>query len=291
MKHNNLGFQKTTLILGISLFTLFHFVTAHADTKTDKSNYHLFNPTPREEMREMSTDRPDLTESPYTVDAGHIQVEMSMFEIGHDAEKGESTRSYSVAPTNIKLGLNNSTDIQFVFSPYERERSSGPGGVVRTEGFGDGTLIRLKRNIWGNDEGSSAFGVMPFIKFPTGNGSLSNDHVEGGFITLYAHELPCDMSLGTMLEVDAEYNDARDSYGSSYLHTATVGFPIIGDLGGYLEYAGVIPNRTGGGYQALISSGLNYQVSRDILLDAGTRIGLSKSAEDQFWFTGLSFRS
>jgi hypothetical protein len=39
----------------------------------DKSAFSLFNPTPRELMREMSTDRPDTTESPYTVDAGHFQ--------------------------------------------------------------------------------------------------------------------------------------------------------------------------------------------------------------------------
>ena len=44
----------------------------------DKSHYHLFNPTPRELMREFNTDRPDKTESPYTVDAGHFQFEMDV---------------------------------------------------------------------------------------------------------------------------------------------------------------------------------------------------------------------
>ncbi len=44
----------------------------------DKSRYHLFNPTPVGRMREMSTDRPDKTESPYTVDAGHFQWEMDL---------------------------------------------------------------------------------------------------------------------------------------------------------------------------------------------------------------------
>lgn len=39
----------------------------------DKSGYHLFNPTPTALMREMSTDRPDQTESAYTADAGHFQ--------------------------------------------------------------------------------------------------------------------------------------------------------------------------------------------------------------------------
>ncbi|WP_375396658.1 hypothetical protein [uncultured Sphingomonas sp.] len=36
----------------------------------DKSQYTLFDPTPRAAMRPFSTDRPDTTESPYTVDAG-----------------------------------------------------------------------------------------------------------------------------------------------------------------------------------------------------------------------------
>ncbi len=42
----------------------------------DKSGYNLFNPVPENLMRELSPDRPDETESPYTVDAGHYQLEM-----------------------------------------------------------------------------------------------------------------------------------------------------------------------------------------------------------------------
>src|SRR6266581_8182675 len=42
----------------------------------DKSGYNLFNPTPRGFMRELGADRPDKTDCPFTVDAGHFQVEM-----------------------------------------------------------------------------------------------------------------------------------------------------------------------------------------------------------------------
>src|SRR5512140_1526866 len=42
----------------------------------DKSGYNLFHPTPHDLMRELTPDRPDKTESPYTVDAGHLQLEM-----------------------------------------------------------------------------------------------------------------------------------------------------------------------------------------------------------------------
>lgn len=263
---------------------------ADAEPNENKDHYTLFNPTPREAMREMSTDRPDTTESPYTVDAGHVQLEMSFLEISHDAEKGERTRSYDVSPMNLKLGLTNSTDLQFVFSPYVREISSNAEGTERIEGFGDETLLRLKQNIYGNDEGSSAFGIMPFIKFPTGNGALSNDHTEGGLIAVYSHDLNEDLSLGLMLEGDAVYNEERDSYGDEYVHTATIGYPIAGNFGGYLEYVGVLPQRSGTGYQAKASGGVNYSVSDEMVFDAGTRIGLSQSAEDQVWFIGLSVR-
>src|SRR5437764_1052507 len=37
----------------------------------DKSSYTLFNPTPLNLMRDLNPDRPDVTESPFTVDAGH----------------------------------------------------------------------------------------------------------------------------------------------------------------------------------------------------------------------------
>ena len=42
----------------------------------DKSHYTVLNPTPDTELRELSADRPDKTDSPLTVDAGHFQLEI-----------------------------------------------------------------------------------------------------------------------------------------------------------------------------------------------------------------------
>ena len=52
-----------------------------ADPK-DKSGYTLLTATPANLMRDMSTDRPDQTESPYTVDAGAISKLKWMFSMG-----------------------------------------------------------------------------------------------------------------------------------------------------------------------------------------------------------------
>src|SRR5687767_5206236 len=84
----------------------------------DKSQYHLFNPTPRELMREMSTDRPDKTESAYTVDAGHYQIEMDVLSYAYDRYNGlpgnTSVESVAIAPVNLKVGIRNNADLQLV---------------------------------------------------------------------------------------------------------------------------------------------------------------------------------
>src|SRR6267378_3308055 len=50
----------------------------------DKSQYTLFNPTPKENMRDFNTDRPTKSNVPYTVDAGHFQYEGDLFIYGYD---------------------------------------------------------------------------------------------------------------------------------------------------------------------------------------------------------------
>src|ERR1039458_221434 len=69
----------------------------------DKSGYNLLNPTPDEAMRELTPDRPDKTESPYTVDAGHFQLEMDFANYTRDDAEGVRTAAWNVAPFNLKI--------------------------------------------------------------------------------------------------------------------------------------------------------------------------------------------
>src|SRR5262245_27102408 len=132
------------------IFALSALAATIAYADADKSQYHVFNPTPRELMREMSTDRPDTTESPISVDAGHVQVELSFLEYTRDRRQD----SFDVMPINLKLGLTNNADMQFVIQPYFA--SDEPDGEFG--GFGD-SQIRLKMNLWGNDGGETALAL------------------------------------------------------------------------------------------------------------------------------------
>src|SRR5690349_12131277 len=93
----------------------------------DKSQYHLFNPTPRDLMREMSADRPDKTESAYTVDSGHFQIESDLVVYAHDHDTANraniSGDAWSFVTLNLKAGLCNFSDLQVVLLPYSRVRT------------------------------------------------------------------------------------------------------------------------------------------------------------------------
>src|SRR5690606_21387458 len=119
----------------------------------DKAGYSLFEPTPRELMRDLSTDRPDQTESAYTVDAGHWQLEMDFLNHtrDHDSADGADVevQEWSIAPLNLKLGLTNRLDIQLMFDPQVRTRTEdrAAGTVTEASGVGDMTT-RLKFSVW-----------------------------------------------------------------------------------------------------------------------------------------------
>ena len=265
------------------LAVLIGSVAAKEPAPVDKSGYTLFNPTPREHMREMSTDRPDVTESAYSLDAGHLQIEMDIVSYTrdrHTPERDGGSESWAFANTNIKLGLTNRTDLQIVVPTYQRIR----GGA---EGLGD-IEVRLKTNLWGNDGGDTALAVMPFIKIPTAGDGLGNDEVEGGIIIPFAASLPGDWGFGAMLEVDYLSDDDGSGRHFEFVTSVTFSHAIVGDLGGYVEFVSVVGTESD--WVATLNGGLTFGIGENMQLDAGVNIGLTRAAEDVTPFLGMSVR-
>src|SRR6185503_17207112 len=77
--------------------------------EVDKSVFNLVNATPAEYLRALDTDGPGSTESPYTVDAGHFQVEMTLVSYTSDRESFDGVtqrfEAWAIAPMTLKIGL------------------------------------------------------------------------------------------------------------------------------------------------------------------------------------------
>ncbi len=279
-------------VLAMIVTTLSPFNSDGTETgSASKDQYTLFNPTPRELMREMSTDRPDLTESPYSVDAGHFQIEMDAVNFSREEDGSSRTEAFSFAAMNLKVGLCNRADLQVILEPYNtvRIRDRSTGDSERRRGFGDITT-RLKVNLWGNDVGSTALGVMPFVKFPSNQDDLGNNAVEGGLIIPFAAELPAGWGLGAMTEVDFMEDADENGHHLEFINTLTFGHDIVGDLAGYAEFFSLVSTDDGAKWIGSVDFGLTYGLTEDVQLDAGINLGVTSSADDWNPFCGISWR-
>lgn len=255
----------------------------------DKSQFTLFNPTPGDLMRAFNSDRPSVTESPYTVDAGHFQAEFSLVEYTYDDDRGTRTDAFSVLPVNIRIGLLNNLEGDLIVNPYDYSRVHTHKSAAVLSGFGD-IALRAKLNLWGNEGGATAGGLLPYVAFPTASDGLSNHHVEGGLILPFAAQLPGDFALGTMADFQINRNADNSGYGMDLLHSITLAHDLVRGVTAYVEYAGIAPVRMKQTYLAYFDTGVTFALSPNVQLDSGINIGLSRKADDFTVFTGLSFR-
>ncbi len=282
-----------------------------------QAGYTLLNPTPIAEMRALSTespsgissgpvaapaaklrplstDRPDQTESPYTVDAGHFQFESDLvnYTCDHDRSGGGEVRTTELRlmALNLKVGLSNRVDLQLMIDPSVRlgVTDRGAGTTGRVSGFGDVTT-RLKINCWGNDGGPTAFAVMPFVKWPLSASSVRNGKPEGGVIFVLGCALPRGWGSAVMTEVDF-VSDGAGGHDTEWLNSITFSHDITGALGGYVEFVAVTGSAPGFKWKGQLDAGLTYALSASTQLDIGCNFGVTKSAPDYQPFAGVSRR-
>lgn len=228
------------------------------------------------ELRPLSTDRPDTTESPRSVDAGHFQFELELGAWSRDG--GE--RSFSLFEMNAKYGLDDATDLQVVLPFYTRIRHGD-------EGFGD-MEIRLKHNLWGNDEGETAMALMPYVKLPTANADLGNGALEGGLIVPYGFEAGGGWSCGVMGEIDLLEDEDGSGYEPALLVSATASHALTECSGFFVELVGLSGFTDSSDFETYFNTGMNWAVKPMCQIDFGIRVGLNDEAEGFTPFLGFS---
>ena len=260
----------------------------------DKSVYNLFNPTPEELMRELAADRPDKTDCPFTVDAGHFQLEMDFANLTYNrpTSEGGNTRftAVEVAPMNLKVGLLNQIDFQLVFTSYRTEKAEDldTGTIQRKSGF-EGITPRFKLNLCGNDGGFFALGLIPFVKLPVNTDRTGNDFVEGGIAIPYSFDVP-GWDVGLQTTCRANRDEAGGGYHAEFDNSISIGHSLIGKLSIAAEFFSSVSTERGSEWAGTVDTWLTYQINKDVRLDGGVHIGVTSSADDWHPWLGMTWR-
>lgn len=283
-----------TAVLGLLAATpKAHPRDARPTPHPDKSRDHLFHRTPAESRRGLASDRPDVTESPITVDAGWFQVEADLFTYRRASGGGISEEEMAAPVLNLKAGLLHNLDLQVVLSPWQRteveDRAVTPRRTTTASGFGD-LQVRAKLNLWGNDGGRTALAVMPFLHLPTGADNLSTDAVEGGLILPFAFALPAGFEVGLMEEAAVVRDTDGSGYHAEFLQSIALGRGLTARLSAYLEFVGAVSTDAGSSWVGLVNVGINILLTDDLKLDAGLNRGVTRAAPDWNPFVGVTWR-
>jgi hypothetical protein len=260
----------------------------------DKSQYTLFNPTPANCLREFDPDRPDVTDSPFTVDAGHIQFESSLFgyALSRPDRQGVVTEEFDILDTNIRLGITNYAEIDLDIPPLDIEHTRFPVSRFDTWKSGPGPLeLQAKINFFGNDSfekpGSMALGLIPRLDIPT---VIGGDHVEGGVAVPFAIKLSEKAELDMMTEYDFVHNEEGSGYHVEYLNSGSLSYDWTEKLSTYFEVATLFGTQDPLGGIVTLDTGVLYKFGHDWQFDVGCNVGVTRASDRIDAFTGLSKR-
>ncbi len=242
----------------------------------NKNQYNLFNPTPTELLRSFVPSRPSQTDSPYTVDAGHIQIETSLVSYSNNTNiSGVNIDAYQILAPTIRVGLLNNVDFQLQLQTYNNVRTKARGfGSVEQSGYGD-TIASVRVNLWGNDGGKTAFAVVPSIKFPTNQDNLGNDSIEGNIGFPLAIQLSDKWSVGleTLFAFNRDVADTGNNLG--FVNSAVLSYQVNSKLGTYAEIYTNATTETGSDFVATFDTGVSYLLSSNFQIDGGLNVGLT----------------
>jgi hypothetical protein len=267
-------------------------------SEDEKSQYTLFNPTPDRLLRDLTTDRPDITEVPFTVDAGRVQTETDIVSYARsrpDAE-GAVSDSWDFVPTNVRIGLTHASELSLVFQPYSiiRTRLRDPLGTTRNSGIG-GVDVRAKFNLWGNDTferpGDTAFALLPYVTLPTDRSNgISPDGVEGGTVMIFQVKLSEKFGLGINTGVHVIRNSDVPGHHAEYTGSASLAYEWTTAFSTYYEVAARLNTDNPLGDIAVLATGFTYKLTKNLQFDGGVRFGATRAADRVSPFIGVSAR-
>jgi Putative MetA-pathway of phenol degradation len=264
-----------------------------APAVTDKSGYSPFNPTPDDEMRKFAPDRPTKGYSVRTVDTGHFELEMDIFNYTYANYLGMITPSIQAIDPTLKLGVTNWMDIEVQFNGLQSSQSfdvTSRGSMLNGAGLGN-FFLRTKMNLFGDDAGPAGFALIPYVKLPSSAPVISNGAVEGGLIAPLALR-PEDFIITLMTELDVLKTAHGDGRFVNFVNLVGASHPIPGldGVNGMVELFSSVGTASPAPPIYTFDLGMNFRLDQHTILDVGLNLGLNKAAPKAQVYSGVSLR-
>ncbi|GAA4377772.1 hypothetical protein GCM10023186_13260 [Hymenobacter koreensis] len=262
---------------------------SNSSVPVDSARYTLFKPTPRDQLRKLHPDRPGITQSAYTINPGHFQLETNLMRLRKGREDGGPRhRELLLNHAVLKMGVTERMDVQVKVESYsvEKEWPDDAAGPERHTGFGD-VSVRVKRNLFGDDSGNWALAVSGYVTLPTG-AAVGRGGLEGGLSIPVEYKIGEGTGLSMQVQGDIENDRETNSHYFALQPAATINHDFTKFLGSYAEVMSHWNAHTGR-WRHLLNLGPEFTLSENVQFDMGAGIPLNAQTDREF-FIGFTYR-
>lgn len=197
-------------------------------------------------------------------------------ELGWQYSRGGEVGHRQNIPYVLKFGFSEDWGMLLGGDGYVNQFD--PGGRVRSEGYGSFAGLLKHRLTWNDD---IHFGLEAGFSHRSLDGGITDYLVNG----IYSQDIgPVRLDVNTMLTHAGDSNPGQAPWIGSW--AVALGFPLYGDIGGAIEFAGAHQDDAPAFSQFLAT--LNYSVHPRLVLDIGFAAGMTGASQDMAFFAGMS---
>jgi hypothetical protein len=228
------------------------------------------------------------------VDAGHLQIELDIFNATLQNSDGVISDTYLYTNPTFRLGVSENLDVELNIAPYEEVVTHDHATGTRTDLFGIGdTFLRLKTSLIGNGQGAFSAALDPYLKIPTAPSTIGNSAVEAGLVVPLQYALNEMWSLSLAPEADLLKNQLDDGRHAACVMDIGLTRAISSQVTATAEFwANANFDPAGAVYQKSLDLAGTWQPpgARDLQFDAGANFGLDRETSAPQLYFGVSHR-
>lgn len=224
---------------------------------------------------EISTDRPDYTESTDTVGRGMVQLEGGSLWTWQGP-----THTLAVPNALLRMGLARRLELRLSSDGFVRESVRRNGTWERNSGGAD-LAIGVKLALFGERRLLPALSAIAALSLPVGSERFSSGGYDPFFKLCWSKSLPKAFDAGG--NVVAQLDTAGPGMLVKRTVSLSVGHGLFGGLRGFWEVYRISPIAA----QTIADTGLSKLLGKNVEVDVS--VGHTVAARTPSWFAGAGF--
>lgn len=232
------------------------------------------------QIEKIDTDRPDQTESAFTIPKNWFQ-----FEMGFNTQRNTSYDKEYIAPTLLsKYGISKKIELRVITTQRMTSSKFSSNNLKKENGW-DPVEIGAKISFWEEKGLLPKTSLIFHFALPgIASKNFRADKLAPNFRFTMQNSLSKNVALGYNL--GAEWDGFSNS--PTWIYTFAPGFNLSEKFYGYLEAFGFISKTEKPRHS--LDAGIAYYVNNNFKIDFSGGPGISKEAPDSYLSIGFSFR-